>query len=265
MRIPALLVWLAAVAWTPAFAQTETESERIAWTLERGRLLFEIDRAAWVGTDDMLERMPDPANSGMRGYIVERDGPGFAVTFYGAPPAAPLAFYRGIVRDGRVVSREIFPADARPPLTGVQARLAAARDMAAGLGRRPCVDRPFNTAVIPPDTPAGPVDLYLLTPQVRNDEFPLGGHFRFTIAADGTVEASRPFTNACLNMRVPPGERTQALFVTHLLDPVPTEIHVFSAMTSGFAIGVATGADSLWWVTGDEIRLVDEMQLSPGT
>lgn len=258
MRIAAFLVWFVAAAWTPAFAQSDEEAARIAWTLERGRLLFEIDRAAWVGTDDMLEQVRDAATSGMRGYIVERDQSGFIITFYGGPPDAPLTFYRGVVRERRVVSREVFAAASRPPLTAMQKSLAGARDMASSLRRRSCNGRPFNTAVIPPSAPEEPIDLYLLTPQLRIDEFPFGGHFRFTIARDGSVLSDRPFTNSCLAMQVPPGERPAALGVSHLLDPIPTELHVFTAMTSGFPIMVGThDPDRAWWVTGEEIRLIE--------
>lgn len=258
MRLTVFLVWMMAATCASAFANDNDEAARLAWTLERGRLLFEIDRAAWVSTDDMLGQVRDAATSGMRGYIVERDQSGFIVTFYGGPSDAPIAFYRGVVRERRVVSREVFVASSRPLLTAMQKRLAIARDRASSLGRRSCNGHPFNTAVIPPDAQDEPIDLYLLTPQVRGDEFPFGGHFRFTIAGDGSVLSDRPFTNSCLAMQVPPGERPAALGVSHLLDPIPTELHVFTAMTSGFPIMVGTNhPDRAWWVTGEEMRLID--------
>ena len=163
--ITALFVLLSAA---PAVAaQTAEERVRLDWVERRGRLLFELDRAAWVGTDDMLERMPDARSLGMRGYIVERDGDALSVIFFGGPQEAPVAFYRGRVVDHRVVAREVFPADARPPLTPAQRRLAAVREMAAGTGSRSCNEGSMNTAVIPPDSPDGPIDLYLLTLQLR--------------------------------------------------------------------------------------------------
>ena len=42
----------------PASAQTAEERAQLAWVVERGRLIFDLDRAAWVGTDDLLERLP---------------------------------------------------------------------------------------------------------------------------------------------------------------------------------------------------------------
>lgn len=246
---------------TPSQPPLAPEAERAALdaALARGRLLFGLDRAAWVATDDLLARMPDHSRQGSRGYIVEREGEGFVVTFFGGPRDAPVALYRADVRDHRVQSREVFARDARPPLTAGQLRLAAARESAARAVRgRSCNGRPFNTAIVPPETPDGPIDVYLLTPQLSEGEYPLGGHFRLTVQADGTAGDERAFTNSCLTMSgaAPRGSTPAGLMVSHLLDPVPTEIHVFAAMTSRlpvFVMIVRTGR--LYEVTGAQIRL----------
>ena len=247
----------------PAVAQSAAERRQLDWVERRGQLLFDLDRAAWVGTDDLLERMPDAGNSGARGYIVERDGDAYIVTFFGGPEEAPVAYYRGRVENHRVVDRQVFAAAERPALTPMQRRLAAARSMAGRMGRRPCGNRPFNTAVIPPETPDGPIDLYLLTPQVNQGEFPLGGHYRFTIAADGSVASSREFTRTCIALnpggQVPLGGQPAAMMISHLLDPIPTEIHIFSSLTSRLPIYVAT-RDRLWEVEGAGIRLVPQQR-----
>ncbi len=232
---------LAATLAAPAFAQpiTPAEQTQIDWVTARGRLLFELDRAAWVGTDDMMARIRDYRTAGMRGYFVEREGTAFVVTFFGGPADAPVAFYRGRVENRRVASRDVFAASERRALTPLQRRLVAAREMAGRLGYAPCGRTPFNTLVVPPDTPDGPIDLYLLTPQPSAGTFPLGGHFRATIEANGTVAANRGFTRSCLMMPRPDG--AAGLFVSHLLDPVPTEIHVFTSFTAGVPVFVGIG------------------------
>ncbi len=259
IALPAAVLIAASPA--PLRAQTAEERAQIEWVEQRGRLLFDLDRAAWVGTDDMMERLANARSQGLRGYIVERDGNGYAVTFFGGPEASPVAFYRGRVVNRRVVGRDIYPADARPALTAAQRRLAAVRAMAAGLGKQPCNEAPFNTAVIPPEAPDEPIDLYLLTPQINPNEYPLGGHYRFTIAADGSVASSREFTQSCIALPSAPdenGNRPAALMITHLLDAIPTEIHVFTSLSAGLPIYVATGEPQrLWEVAGDRIELVD--------
>jgi hypothetical protein len=240
---------------------TAEESRAIAFAETRGRLLFGLDRAAWVATDDFVARVRNYRDLGLRGFIVEQEGEGYAVTFYGGAEQAPVAFYRGSVRNHRVRSREIFPASARPTLTAAQRRLVAAREAAAaGSRNRPCGEAPFNTAVVPPQTEGGPIDVYLLTPQVREGAFPLGGHYRVTVGADGRVSNERAFTNSCLLMdqrQAPAGGTPAAMVVTHLLDPVPTEIHVFTALASRLPLYVGVGdPPRMFVVRGGRIRLV---------
>jgi hypothetical protein len=257
-RRPMLIAALAGtlLCAAPASAQTPQERERLAWLFDRGRLIHGLDRAAWLATDDMMARIPNPAGSGMRGYIVEREGDGFAVVFYGGEREAPVAFYRASVRNNRLVSSRVYPADARPALTAVQRRMSEVRALAGSLGLRSCNEAPFNTVVIPPETPEAPIDLYLLTPQLSHREWPAGGHYRVTVEPDRRLGASRAFANSCLTLSAPPG--TVGLVMTHLLDPLPTEIHVFTALASGLPLFVGTiESRRRWEVDGGGIRLIE--------
>lgn len=69
--IPVVLLGLAVVA--PAFALSADEQTAIRRAETRGRLLFALDRAAWVSTDKMLEQKERLAglNLGRGGWIVE--------------------------------------------------------------------------------------------------------------------------------------------------------------------------------------------------
>ena len=251
-----LFALLLVVGAVPAAAQNARERAAIDFALQRGRLLYAIDRAAWVATDDMMAQMPDWRSAGLRGYIVERDGTGYSVSFYGGPEPAPVAFYRGRVENHRIVSREVFGAAARPALTPFQRRLVAARDLVARSTRnRACGRAPFNSAVIPPETPDGPIDVYLLTPQATDREFPFGGHFRATVTAEGRVTGERAFTNSCLTMPAPPPGAF--LGVSHMLDPVPTEIHVFTSLAARAPVFVAiVRPERVYEVSGEGVRRV---------
>ena len=265
LRLIAFAAALFAAASAPA--QTQSEQTAIDFAVARGRLLYGVDRAAWVATDDMQSKMRDWRSAGMRGYVVERDGDGFQVMFYGGPADAPVGFYRARVAGHRIVSSEVFPTAARPPLTPLQRRLVTAREAAAAAtGRRPCGSGPFNVAVIPPDAADGPVDVYLMTPQQRAGDYPFGGHFRVTVAADGSVASERAFTNSCLTIRGEgtPGSRDGAMVVSHLLDPVPTEIHVFTSLSAGVPVMVVI-ADSgrVYGVAGDEVMMVAQIEARP--
>ena len=242
-------------------AQTPEEQQRLDWTVQRGRLLYEIDRAAWVTTDDLRTRAPDLSSSGIRGWTVERDGAGYSVIFDAGEGDARVAAYRARVENNRVVTAELIPAAARPPLTALQRRLADARAIAVRAPIRACARSGLNIAAIPPETPDGPLDVYVLTPQVQAGAYPMGGHSRVTISVAGEILSYRAFTNSCLNLTNETAGsqgRPEALFVTHLLDPIPTEIHVFMSIWIGLPIFVGTGEPQrVWSVEGDRIRLVD--------
>jgi hypothetical protein len=135
--------------------------------------------------------------------------------------------------------------------------MAAARAATAGLDHRACGAQDFNALVVPPAAPDSPIDVYQISPQSARGRFPVGGHYKTSVAADGTVAASRGFTNACLDVAVadpPAGARPAPLAITHLLDPLPTEIHVFLAIWTGHPLVVVAGdPQRLFAVTPDRI------------
>ncbi|MBV9883174.1 MAG: hypothetical protein JO276_09210 [Sphingomonadaceae bacterium] len=261
----ALAAFFCALAVLPdaAVAQSAEEQGRIAWAEQRGQLLYEVDRAAWVTTDDLAARVRDLAGAGIRGWTVERDGNFYLVVYYVGEGDARAALYRGRVENGRVVSGEVFAAGSRPALTPIQRRIADARDAAARLDRQPCTEAHFNITVIPPENAEAPIDVYALTAQIQ-DVYPFGGHFRMTVSPSGQIVAQRAFTNSCLNMPRQQNGHGQpaALVITHLLDPIPTEIHVFMSLSIGLPVYVGTAnPQRIWSVEGSHIGLV---QTPPG-
>ena len=77
--IAALPLFAAAAAPPPPppAAPNAEESAKLPAIVARGRLLYDLDRAAWVATDDFLKKVRDPAAAGYRGYVVDREGEGF--------------------------------------------------------------------------------------------------------------------------------------------------------------------------------------------
>lgn len=226
----------------------------------RGRLLGAIARAGQMGTQDMLSRVSNPDGAGITGWIAEAEGNGSMVTFYADAPTGPVVVYRVNILGSRVVSRDVFPAAPRPPLNPLEARMAAARAATAGLDHHVCGGDDFNVFVVPPLTADGPIDVYQISPQTQRGHFPLGGHFKTSVAPDGTVSASRGYTNACLDTAAAPpvaGVRAAPITITHLLDPLPTEIHVFLSIWTGHPLIVVAGdPQRLFAVTPDGIAEV---------
>ena len=232
--------------------------QRIAQSANVGRLLFAFDRAAWVSSDALTAAVSKDRLIGAGGYVVEPGDAGILrVTYYRGAAADARAFFVADVYGGKVVHQELL---AQPvALTQRQSVFARAREVAADRARerayRPCTSAPFNTVVLPSRND-GPVAVYLLTAQQDSAIYPMGGNYRVIVAPDGKVLASRPYSVGCLNTplpKLPPGAKPVGLEVNHLLDPVPTEIHVFASYSLHMPVFVATPDRRIWQVQGDKI------------
>jgi hypothetical protein len=76
------------------------------------------------------------------------------------------------------------------------------------------------------------------------------------VAADGSIVRSRAFAKSCIAMdRKQSSSSPVAFYVTHLLDPQPTEIHVWVSLASGLPLMVATlPAGDVWSVANGQIK-----------
>ncbi|HEX5182486.1 MAG TPA: hypothetical protein VFW19_04965 [Allosphingosinicella sp.] len=270
----AYLIWLLAAFAAPAAApaapatppaalpMSDAEAAAVHRAEERGVIIYAYDQAAWHGTDDLAAKMPDLATR-IGGWIVDGPKETPEIVFFDKDEADPHAVYVADFRDNHLVSSKLLGPNDDRTLSESRKRLIAARRTAtqalvrSGLGA--CKPQPFNTVVLPPATPGGSTLVYFLTPQTRTDAVPLGGHFLVEVGPDGKAGAPRRFTNSCLEMPLnPPGQaRPVGLGVSHLLDPVPTEIHVFTSLTIHMPLFVDTEpSNSLWEVDGTKIRLM---------
>ncbi|HEX8642356.1 MAG TPA: hypothetical protein VF702_00410 [Allosphingosinicella sp.] len=244
----------------PAPPPTAEDRRRLVAAGQRGILLFEIARAGQLTTQDMLARVADPSEAGIAGWVATPDDAGtMTVVYYAETPEGPVAVYRGRVAGNRITARDVFAGAERPALTPIQRRMAAARAAVANLDRQPC-GGVFNVFVIPPAAAEGPVEVYKLSPQTQRGRYPLGGHFLATVAADGSIASTRAFTNRCLDLEAPlelAGAPPRPLGVTHLLDPLPTEIHVFLSLWMNRPLLVATGSpERVWSISRGRIGIV---------
>jgi hypothetical protein len=236
------------------------ETAELRRVVNRGRQLFEIDRAARLTTRELLTRIPDPAAAGVVGWFAQPEGNGLTVTYYAQADNGPVAVFRGQVIEGRVAARDAFTAANRPALTPFQRRLVAARAAVEALGNQACGAAPFNIFAIPPATPTGAIDVYQFSAQTAAGQIPAGGHFLTTVASDGSAGTPRALSGACRNLEVPQpaqGQRPRPLQLRHDADPLPNEAHVLMSYWAGRPVFVAAGTpERLWGIAGDEIRLV---------
>ncbi|MEO1730755.1 MAG: hypothetical protein AAFR64_08455 [Pseudomonadota bacterium] len=262
------LIGFAAGLWalaTPANAQNPSKSETdgVARALQLGEAIYRYDQAAWHGTDAMLKAIKDPRKAGVAGWIVNEVESGHEVVFYRRVEGGYEAVWSGIYNGKKVKSKRRYGAGERA-LTAAEAAKAYAGKLPSGEKMQRCSDKRFNSVVMPTGKEDGSLYVYYLVPQPSHDTFPFGGHHRFEVR-DGGIVARRAFTNSCLNLPIKGAEDKSgptALTISHLLDPIPTEIHVFSTFAAQLPIYVSTTQNERLWISEisqgqPRIRLVD--------
>lgn len=254
-------------------APTAEERAAAAEAEKRGGAMFAYDQAAWHATDkfqeDIRRRGLSPADlqdRGARGYVVEPGENGrLQVTFYGERDGRRFAIARYETVDGRVRGGGFIEPDAAPDISLLAQRMIDARDQALVAMSRPdhslCSQSPPNTLVLPPQGD-GKMLVYVLTSATAANTYPAGGHYRFDFDADGKLRNERRFMQSCfdLDYRTSPQGRPEALFLTHLLDPQPTEIHAFVSRNVPVPLMVATVANgAIWGVANGRIQYVSDI------
>jgi hypothetical protein len=258
-----ILALLAVVA-LPTAAQSAVQSSlqaavqpsleaQTAANMAQGDLLYAYDQSAWHVTDAALAAIPKSSMGQLRGYVVTPDDGGFRTTFYGGDTGRHFRMYTAIWTGRAIVRPELFEPAKRQSVTSGEERLIAAKTLALsnldGLPR--CTNANLNIAAIPGSTAQDPVAVYILTPATKTNQVPMGGHHRIDVK-DGAVVSKRSFSRSCINLEKPPASNKQgtpvAMMISHLLDPVPTEIHAFAVHSAGLRMYVLIPDGTLYAV-----------------
>jgi hypothetical protein len=247
---------------SPLYGQTITpaEEQAIQTALSRGQLLYAYDQATWHGTDAMLadakaRGLTDTLPTRIAGWIVRGTANDPLVIYFDKDGSDPHAVFTAQVTDGgrRVRSSHFFVAGEDATIDADTQSLIRARQLAlasfdkAGLPH--CSKGHFNTVVLPPDRPGGSVLVYILSPQDEIDKIPFGGNYRVEVSGGEITGPIHAFTKSCVVLETSStqDEKTTALFVTQILDPLPTEISVFTMFAANFPLYVMAPPDKRLW------------------
>lgn len=221
-----------------------------------GQAIFDQDRAAWVATDALMKRFNNQAPQGLAGWIVVGRGGSQLVRFLRQDGGEIKPGWDVPVRNGRAGDVAV----AEGALTDQEAAQFRARLTAASnIGRLRC-SRQLN-AVVLDDPDSDNWLVWLLTSTNDANIIPFGGHYRFTISADGGTMISRDMlSNTCMNMPRPqagPQGRPVAMVISQVVSDGPVETHVFLSLQSRLPIYVSAD-DKMFEVDGARIRAVQQ-------
>ena len=256
------LLW-SATAGSESLATPEEYRMAVSTASARGMALFVHDAATARASDELMRRGVFNRDDRLEGWLtdIEPAPSGVRVDFVGTDGGKLAVLHRVVVPvgDGELRYQALEPA---VPLDESQlARWTARSKSIEALEKRTdlCSKR-YNPVVLSPDpTPDGLIHVYLLAATEQAGLVVAGGHFRYDFSPDGKLlETQRSFTKACFNLG--PLEKDKgtpvAFMLTHLLDPTPTEIHVFLSRLHGQKIYVMAEAGS-WLVDGPKITFVE--------
>jgi hypothetical protein len=234
----------------PAALPPAAETAALEKAAATGLTLFRHDRAAALATDAVLELGAFEGDERVRGWITEATDDGVVVSFIDETPAA---LYRVVVSPNGPAGA-VSVLETPVPLTSFERGALAAREAAIASTFEPCSEK-YNTVVLPEPNSSGRWVVYLLPGTTRHDIVPIGGTYRMQVMGS-LVESMRAFTRSCIALETDP--KAEALFITHLLDPVPTEAHVFWSLWADKPLYVSTPPDgTVWKVDGKDIELVE--------
>ena len=234
--------FLATVTAAAAHAQ-QPDQAALKAAEERGLQIYIHDHAASIVSDEVVPLMTSTVRQRVKGYITEAKGGVIVVTFYGRGEGDGLyAWYRAAVGpDGRLFGT-VSQYEVPQALSEYEEHAANARETGMNFEFQPCAQN-YNFVVLP--KPGG-WQVYLLPGTTQDDVVPYGGTYRVDTDATGRImTANRAFSKSCISFRT--NADTKALTVSHLLDPQPTEAHVFWQLWSGHSIYLITTQNSLIW------------------
>lgn len=221
-----------------------------------GKSMFAHDRAAATATDALLKIRGFRKDRRVAGWLTEEKDGSIAVTFVGPrDTSVKKALYRTVVTTGGLIVGAPVALEIPEALTAYETAAFSARSAALASEFSPCAST-YNSVVLPADdkTLSG-WRVFLLPGTTKQGVVPLGGTYRVDVGSDGTsVLGQRGFTRTCIQLGS--GPRVAAMMVSHLLDPVPTEAHVFWALWAATPMYVSTSA-GLWKIENGKVAKVE--------
>lgn len=272
--LTAFLLALAALLAAPALATPSAAQLAAAKQAEaRGAQIYAYDQAAWHATDAWQEERSkydlsagDMADLGLKGYIVEpAEDDMLLTTFFGiGKDGKRFAHARYWVRGSTVLRGGFVKRGEDNSLSPLAMRLIDAREAALAQAIKDqislCSRSSPNFVVLPPGAD-GIISAYILTSTTVDGIYPAGGHFRYDYGAQGKLVAQRPFMKSCfpIDTRPKDGKAPVGIGLTHLLDPQPTEIHVFVSYNIPVPLYVMTQPNKeVWRVQNGTVTLLDK-------
>lgn len=222
-----------------------------------GRELFRRDQMAAIATDVLMAGQPEAREVPIKGWITEpgvEKGRVYFVQKEGAQLS--LAYVVTFPEKGEPRIEDQRGA-ALPPY--VATRYAARESAIAAIPK--FMKAPYNFEVL--DAPDGKGFLvYALAATTEPDEIIVGGHYRVSVSADGSVQQVDPLSRSFVTLQkskpgAPKDAKVEGMMMTHLVSSTPVETHVFLSLLHSLPFYVTTPDRVIWKVSEGKITKAD--------
>lgn len=250
---------IVAMAILPAIALASEIREFNISTLERlGNELSHRDEIVSRATHLVLEQNPDWEKVVPQWWISDLNAGGDIVYFIAEMKAEPVAAYKvTIFRDGPPKLEDIHGQSLPAPILLRYKALQTA--VKAVLSKLFAVS--YNFEVL--DDPDGSGFLvYALATRETADEILTGGHYRITVAANGSPAERVDLLSGLIRAKADPGNETVGIGASQLSSNVPVETWLYSSYLYHMPMFVATKDGSVWRIVNGKIHKFTKTELA---
>ena len=225
-----------------------------------GREIYDQDQLAWKATDILIEKIGERGmkKEGVVGWItVKRDGTN-VVRFLGMSGKQLQALYDIVFGFGAqpLLERTTNKALGDDEIAQFNARQLAMKNIGEA-----CSDRYNSVAIKDSD---GKWLVWALAATTDDDLILIGGHYRFTISADGSkIIYNEPLSRSCLRfsrkeiIKGGKGGKLASMVLGHLVSLTPVETHIFANLNYGILMFVGTPDGRAWRLEEGSMHAVE--------
>lgn len=234
---------------------TPEQIQKLQFSEQAGYFIWIKDSLAWTATDKVREELDLSTIQNPKGWLVHLDPEGnHKVSFYRANDDGDIFVFADVFYDEKF---EISGFDINPDRVVItrEKTMLAALSIAGSSITEACSEQ-LNTVVIEDDDGW---NVFFLTPPNEPRIIPIGGAQRILVSKDGqTVLENEQYSKSCLNLQVPDPD-VEALMVSHIVDEIPSPIHVFTSLSYDYPLYVVTSL-GLWTVIDGDIEEVKDLK-----
>ena len=253
------IVWLLTVL--PACASSKGQPPKAAEVSSAGQptlaqreelanAIHAHDLYAWWASDLLQSRIAERPGAGVGGWITQGDSKGGVVTFFDGSKALALA--RVSCESTGPASCALVWTEGEAP-TEAQAQAMRARETAKADPRFEPAPTQYNSVTLPAEPYLGEPGwiVYWLAATTDPDLLVMGPHFRFLVSEDGRrVRRGGMLTRTMVvdtaPEDLPEGAQLSTYLVTHGLDDLPAETHIWATMLYRVPITVVTRSGEMF-------------------